>query len=417
MDCMVICNNLNIIQIFLGPIENAEPYMNKSLLDKLLKSAVEKGDVHGVAAMVSCDKETIYKTGFGISGPNKCQGMNADTVIWIASMTKAITATAAMQLVERGHLTLDKPASHILPRLKSIKVLEGFNENGMPKLRPPKSDVTLRHLLTHTAGFGYDVWHKPIKDFIKSTNMPSRSSGSPEALLTPLMFDPGTSWAYSIAIDWVGLMIEEITKQKLGSYLKTNIFKPLGMKSTGFLINKAMQPKLATMYKRENGILRPDPKFQMKQNPELESGGGGLYSTLNDYILFLRMLLNNGNSNSQQILLPDTIQTMFKNHTETNIDMKMNSTNQSISADVDFFPRTKKSWGLSFMRNDEVTETGRAAGSLGWAGLSNCYFWIDPSNKIVGVFGTQILPFIDEKAFPLYINFEKAVYRSLLREN
>ena len=391
--------------------------MNKPLLDKLLKSAVEKGDVRGVAAIVSNDKETIYKTGFGISGPDKCQGMNADTVIWIASMTKAITATAAMQLVERGYLTLDTPASLILPQLKSIKVLEGFDENNIPKLRSPKSDITLRQLLTHTAGFGYDVWHKPIKDFIKSTNMPSRSSGSPEALLTPLMFDPGTSWAYSIAIDWVGLMIEEITKQKLGSYLKTNIFKPLEMNSTGFIINNAMQTKLATMYKRENGILRPDPKFQMKQNPELESGGGGLYSTLNDYILFLRMLLNNGSSNNQQLLLPDTIQKMFTNHTGTDVDMKMCSTNQLISRDIDFFPSTKKSWGLSFMRNEEATETGRATGSLGWAGLSNCYFWIDPGNKISGVFGTQILPFIDEKAFPLYINFEKTVYRSLLKEN
>ena len=391
--------------------------MNKSLLDKLMKGAVEKGDVHGVAAIVSNDKETIYKAGFGISGTGKCQGMNADTVIWIASMTKAITTTAAMQLVERGYLTLDKPASRILPQLKSIKVLEGFDENSMPKLRPPKSDITLRQLLTHTAGFGYDVWHKPIKDFIKSRNIPSRSSGSPEALLTPLMFDPGTSWAYSIAIDWVGLMIEEITKQKLGFYLKTNIFKPLGMNSTGFLINSAMQTKLATMYKRENGTLSPDPKFQMKQNPELESGGGGLYSTLNDYILFLRMLLNNGSSNNQQILLPDTIQTMFTNHTGTNINMKMHSTNQLISRDVDFFPSTKKSWGLSFMRNEEAAETGRATGSLGWAGLSNCYFWVDPGNKIAGVFGTQILPFIDEKAFPLYINFEKAVYRSLLREH
>jgi CubicO group peptidase (beta-lactamase class C family) len=391
--------------------------MNKPLLDKLLKSAVEKGDVRGVAAIVSNDKETIYKAGFGISGTGKCQGMNADTVIWIASMTKAITATAAMQLVERGYLTLDTPASLILPQLKSIKVLEGFDENNIPKLRSPKSDITLRQLLTHTAGFGYDVWHKPIKDFIKSTNMPSRSSGSPEALLTPLMFDPGTSWAYSIAIDWVGLMIEEITKQKLGSYLKTNIFKPLGMNSTGFIINNAMQTKLATMYKRENGTLSPDPKFQMKQNPELESGGGGLYSTLNDYILFLRMLLNNGSSNNQQLLLPDTIQKMFTNHTGTDVDMKMCSTNQLISRDVDFFPSTKKSWGLSFMRNEEATETGRATGSLGWAGLSNCYFWIDPGNKISGVFGTQILPFIDEKAFPLYINFEKTVYRSLLKEN
>jgi methyl acetate hydrolase len=186
------------------------------------------------------------------------------------------------------------------------------------------------------------------------------------------------------------------------------------MKSTGFFIDNNMSNCLATMYRRENNILRPDLKFKMKQNPEVEAGGGGLYSTLNDYILFLRMLLNDGRADNLQILRPETIEVMFTNHVGSNVDMKMHSTNKAISRDINFFPETPKSWGLSFMINQEKAETGRPANSLGWAGLSNCYFWLDPKNKIAGVFGTQILPFIDKKAFPLYMAFEKTVYRSLL---
>ena len=197
--------------------------MKTHLLDKLLKSSVEKGDVQGVAAIISNENEHLYSAGFGISGPNRSKTMTTDTVLWIASMTKAVTAVAAMQLVERGILKLDEPAVILLPELKNIQVLQGFDETGDPKLRPPKSNITLRNLMTHTAGFGYDVWHQQIKDFVESKNIISRSSGSREALMTPLMFDPGTDWAYSISIDWVGLLIEEATKQKLGEFLKTNI--------------------------------------------------------------------------------------------------------------------------------------------------------------------------------------------------
>lgn len=390
--------------------------MKMHVLDKLLKSSVEKGDLQGVAAIISNENQHLYAAGFGISGPGRSQTMTTDTVLWIASMTKAVTAVAAMQLVERGLLKLDEPAFTLLPELKNIQVLQGFDETGAPRLRRPKSNITLRNLMTHTAGFGYDVWHQQIKDFVEAKNIISRSSGSRAALMTPLMFDPGTDWAYSISIDWVGLMIEEATKQKLGEFLKTNIFEPLGMKSTGFFIDKNMSNCLATMYRRENNTLTPDLKFKIKQNPEVEAGGGGLYSTLNDYILFLRMLLNDGRADNLQILRPETIEVMFTHHIGSNVDMKMYSTNKAISRDVNFFPGTPKSWGLSFMINQEKAETGRAANSLGWAGLSNCYFWLDPKNKIAGVFGTQILPFIDKKAFPLYMAFEKTVYRSLLGE-
>ena len=174
--------------------------MKMHVLDKLLKSSVEKGDLQGVAAIISNENQDLYAAGFGISGPGRSQTMTTDTVLWIASMTKAVTAVAAMQLVERGLLKLDEPAFTLLPELKNIQVLQGFDETGAPRLRRPKSYITLRNLMTHTAGFGYDVWHQQIKDFVEAKNIISRSSGSRAALMTPLMFDPGTDWAYSISI-------------------------------------------------------------------------------------------------------------------------------------------------------------------------------------------------------------------------
>jgi methyl acetate hydrolase len=386
-------------------------YMLKKPLDKILNTAVENGDVPGVIALVSNRTETIYNAGFGIDSPTKKQPMDANTVIWIASMSKAITSAAAMQLVERNQLSLDTFAENILPELKDIKVLEGFSEDGLPILRPPESKITVLHLLTHTAGFGYDIWHSKIRKFMKKTNIPSRSTGKRESLLTPLMFDPGTRWEYSIGIDWVGLIVEKIARQTLGSYLNANIFEPLRMYSTGFLIDGNMKPRLAVMYKRESGILRADPTFIMKQQPDVESGGGGLYSTVNDYAVFLRMLLNNGKAFNQQILKAETIEKMFKNQIGENKVVKLHSSYPAISRDAEFFPGIHKTWGLSFMINEEDTATGRPAGSLGWAGLSNCYFWIDPLNNIAGIFGAQVLPFIDEKAFPLFSEFEKTVYR------
>ena len=161
--------------------------MKMHVLDKLLKSSVEKGDLQGVAAIISNENQHLYAAGFGISGPGRSQTMTTDTVLWIASMTKAVTAVAAMQLVERGLLKLDEPAFTLLPELKTIQVLQGFDETGAPRLRPPKSNITLRNLMTHTAGFGYDVWHQQIKDFVEAKNIISRSSGSRAALMLSLI--------------------------------------------------------------------------------------------------------------------------------------------------------------------------------------------------------------------------------------
>ncbi|MDG2285222.1 MAG: serine hydrolase [Alphaproteobacteria bacterium] len=382
-------------------------------LDGLLGSATERGDVPGVVALVTNRDGVVYEEAFGERALGGGTAMSTDTVVWLASMTKAIAGAAAMQLVEQGKLSLDAPAGDLIPELAAVQVLEGFDADEAPILRVPKTPVTLRQLLTHTAGFGYETWHEPIKRFAEATNIPNRGTGKRAALGTPLMFDPGDRWEYSIAIDWAGLMVEAVSGQKLGKYLAANILEPLGMTSTGFKITQDMESRIATVHQRGEDGLTPAPKFRMKQDPEVEAGGGGLYSTVGDYGAFTRMILNKGYGNGNQILKPETVEMMSVNQMGDCRVVELKSSDPTRSLDAEFFPGVPKTWGLSFMINEEGAPTGRPAGSLSWAGLGNSYFWIDPKNGIAGVYATQILPFVDIKSLPLFLDFETAVYQNL----
>lgn len=382
-------------------------------LDAVLSAGVESGDVPGVAALVTDRDGVIHQSAFGERVLGGGTPMSLDTVFFIASMTKAITGVAAMQQVEKGKLSLDAPAGEVVPDLGEVQVLTGFDANCAPVLRPPKSPVTLRHLLTHTAGFGYDTWHRQIKWFAETTGIVSRATGKRAALGTPLMFDPGTRWEYGINIDWAGLMVEAVTGQRLGDYMAENIFDPLGMSSTGFKITDDMEARRATVHQRGADGLAPMPGFKIIQNPEIQAGGGGIYSTIGDYGAFTRMILNKGVGNGNRILRPETVEMMSVNQMGDRRVVELKTYDPKRSRDAEFFPGVPKTWGLSFMINEADAPTGRPAGSLAWAGLANTYFWIDPRNGIAGVYATQILPFVDEKSLPLFLAFETAVYDSL----
>ena len=195
--------------------------------------------------------------------------------------------------------------------------------------------------------------------------------------------------------------------------MKENIFEPLGMDDTAFRITPAMQDRIATVHVRGEDGSWLAMEFTVEQNPEFEMGGGGLYSTVSDYLKFIRMILNNGAANGQRLLRPETVQAMSANSIGNSCVVKLSTAMPPYSNDAEFFPGMDKTWGLTFMINNEVAPTGRTAGSLGWAGLANSYFWIDPATGIGGAYLTQILPFADEKSLPLYLDFETAVYRSL----
>ncbi len=383
-------------------------------IDGLLTEAVSDGAVPGVVAGITNADEELYLGGFGERVLGGGDEMTPDTVGWIASMTKAITGAAAMQLVEQGRLDLDAPASEVVPQVADATVLEGFDDDGKPRTRPPRRAITLRHLLTHTSGFSYEIWSEAIGSYQEATGTPGIISCENAALATPLLFDPGDRWDYGINIDWAGKMVETVSGRTLGQYLREHFFEPLGMNDTAFRITDAMRERLAKIHQRgDDGSLEPQMELEIPQDPEFEMGGGGLYGTVGDYLRFIRMILNRGRANGERVLRPETVDMMSRNQMGEIRVGELKTAIPPLSNDAEFFPGMPKSWGLSFMINDEEAPTGRSAGSLGWAGLANSFFWIDPTKGIGGAYLTQVLPFIDEKAFPLYIAFESAAYDAL----
>jgi CubicO group peptidase (beta-lactamase class C family) len=384
----------------------------KGKADSLLQAAVDAGDVPGVVAMATNRQGLIYEGAFGTRQVGANVPMSLDTVVWIASMTKALTGAAAMQQVERGKLQLDTPAHKILPQLKESRVLTGFDADGQPMTRAPKRDVTLRHLLTHTSGHSYDIWNKQIGEYMKVKNVPGIISCQNAALTTPLVFDPGERWEYGTGIDFAGKMVEAVSGQKLGDYMRDNLLLPLGMDSSAFKITDDMRSRLSRMHARTpDGLVAID--FEIPQAPEFEMGGGGMYSTVGDYLKFVQMMLNSGKGNGNQVLKPSTVALMSKNAMGKIRVTMLKPAGVGSSNDAEFFPGLPKGWGLSFMTNEAKAPTGRSAGSLAWAGLANSFYWIDQKKGVAGVLATQILPFADVKALPLFEGFETAVYHSL----
>jgi methyl acetate hydrolase len=384
-----------------------------SQIDQVLRQKSDAKEIPGVVAMAATAKEVIYQSAFGKRDLSKDDAMTPDSVFWIASMTKAITSAAGMQLVEQGKLSLDEPIGKVLPDLAAPQVLEGFDANGEPKLRPAKRAITLRHLMTHTAGFAYNMWNGDVVQYLEKTGLPAVTTCKNEALKTPLMTDPGTRWEYGINIDFIGKAVEAVSGKRLDAYLRDHLLAPLGMTDTGFRIGDAQRKRLVGMHSRgEDGSLAPIP-FELEQDPEFHMGGGGLYGTAADYIKFTQMILNKGRSNGNEVLKPETVALMGQNHMgELNVT-KLTSAVAFATNDVDLYPDMVKKWGLGFLINTARTPEGRSPGSLAWAGLANTYYWIDPARDVTGVILMQVLPFVDKQCLESFAGFESGVYAGL----
>ncbi len=386
---------------------------SKPEIDQVLRQMADAKQIPGVVAMAATGKDVIYQGAFGKRDLSKDVAMTPDSVFWIASMTKAITTAAGMQLVEQGKLSLDEPIGKVLPDLAAPQVLEGFDARGEPKLRPATKPITLRHLMTHTAGFAYNMWNGDMVQYLEKTGTPPVTTCQNAALKTPLMTDPGTRWEYGTNIDFVGKAVEATSGKRLDAYLRDHLFTPLGMSDTGFKIGEAQRKRLVGMHQRNaDGSLTPIP-FELEQEPEFHMGGGGLYGTAGDYLKFCQMILNKGKGNGNQVLKPETVATMGQNHIgELNMG-KMTSAVAFATNDVDLYPDMAKKWGLSFLINTAKTPEGRSPGSLAWAGLANTYYWIDPARDIAGVILMQLLPFADRKCLEAFAGFERGVYDGL----
>jgi methyl acetate hydrolase len=387
----------------------------RSACDGVLQSVVTGKDrVPGVVAMITDRSSNIYEGTAGERLLGGGQAMTADTVFAIFSTTKAITGTAILQCVEEGKVDLDAPAKTYVPDIGKLKVLEGFDASGNPKLRAPKRDITTRMLMLHTAGLGYDFFNASYFRLAQEQGQPSVVTCSKASLMTPLLFDPGDKWEYGSNLDWCGQIVESIRGRRLGEVMKERIFAPLGMEDIAFSLTPSMRSRLAVIHQRQaDGSLTPLPDMQLPPDPEVHMGGHGLYASIGEYMKFIRMWLNDGAGPNGRVLKQETVSAAVRNGLKADQSVVvLPGVIATLSNDAEFFPGLKKSWCYTFMLNDEDAPTGRPAGSLGWAGLANTFYWIDRKNGFGGYWATQILPFGDPTSFVGYMNFETAAYQS-----
>ena len=387
--------------------------MNFSKLDSLLSASVDAGKLPGIVLAVSDRNGLIYEGARGVRRLGEPAAMATDSLFWFASMTKAITTTAALQCVERGQLSLDAPASEILPDLAGFQVLEGFDADGTPLLRPAKRAITLGHLLTHTSGLSYEFIRPEVTKYRHAKGLPDIFSCKNAALMTPLVFDPGDRWEYGTGIDFAGKMVEAVSGKRLGAYIADNIAAPLGMTTTSFDPDDTLRARRVGIHARNAaGVVSPSA-FDLPRDPEFEMGGGGLFGTIPDYHRFLRMILNKGTVGGTKILRPETVAMMSTNQIGTMTCGSFESAMPELTNSVPEIPGTCNRWGLGFMINEVAVPGGRAANSLSWAGLANTYYWIDPTNGIAVVVAAQILPFFDMEVVGLMVAAEQAIYAAL----
>jgi len=364
-------------------------------LDKVLQSAVAQKKVPGAVAMVATPEGVAWQGGTGFP---------RDAIFAVASMTKPVTSVAVMQLVEAGRVKLDEPASTYLPEIANAQVLE------QGTLRPPKSAVTVRQLLTHTSGFGYEFMNKDLHDFVARGGAPSMMTGGDGFLKAPLLFDPGTRWEYGIGVDWLGRLVERVSGQDLEACFRVKIFEPLGMTDSSFNVPGDKQARLAQSWQRKaDGSLVHQPSRASRAGDFL-SGGGGLYSTAADYLRFTRAMLAGGQLDGRRILKAETIALMGQNQIGDLSLHPLSSLMPDFATDGAVLPGALDKFGLGFALNSKAIDHGRGANTLAWAGIFNTFFWIDRERKVCAVLMSQMSPGLDDGPRRLLEDFDRAVY-------
>jgi methyl acetate hydrolase len=349
----------------------------------------------------------VYRGAFGNRADNPATPMTVDTIFRIASMTKAVTSVAVMQLIEAGKVKLDAPAGQYLPQIAKAQVIDHVDaKTGEAVMRPPKSPVTVRELLSHTSGYGYERWDPVLHEYRAKV---LASGVAPAEFTEPLLFDPGTKWQYGTSTAWLGRLVEAVSGQTLEQYSRNKIFDPLGMVDTSYDVVPEKQPRLATVHQRAaDGGLTELPARPL-QPVKVYRGDGGLYSTAPDYVKFMAMILGGGQVGGVRILRPETVAMMQENQIGglSLYPFKTVIPQQSLDGVI---PGGLEKFGLGFALTTKTVEGGRSVGSLAWAGLDNTYFWIDPARKTTATIMMQILPFLDIGALDTLTKFESAVY-------
>ena len=366
-------------------------------IDELLGAAVAGGAIPGVVAVVTDPERVLYHGAFGLQDVADNVPMEPDSIVRIASMTKPITSTAVMMLVEDGRLDLDDPISMYLPSYRDREVILRIDDDGQYSTRPARREVTIRHLLNHTSGFGYAFSNATMRRIEDMTGLPGEE--------LPLLHDPGERWTYSIGTRILGRLVETVSGMRLDAFLEERVFEPLGMVDTGWTVPEEDYDRVATYHQRAQGVLTETP------NPEVLDmairGDGDLYSTGEDYARFIRLFLNEGMAPQTRLLRADTVAAMTRNQigalaveTHTGTD-PLRSSAFPIGAGSDKF-----GLGFQIAVSNRGNPSFRSPGSYSWSGIYNTHFWIDPTRQLGGVILMQILPFYDAEAVRLLESFE-----------
>jgi methyl acetate hydrolase len=386
----------------------------KAALDAVLDQTVHRhGGAPGVVAMATDRKGNFYEGAVGARELGKPDTMTTDSVFAIFSTTKALAGTCIMQLVEENKISLSDAAKKYVPEIAELQVLDGFDAAGQPKTRPPKRDITVNDLMLHTSGLCYEFFSADDLKYRGAKNIPTVVSCTFASIRTVLLHDPGERWTYGVNVDWLGRIVEQQRGKRLGEVMKERIFEPLGMRDIGFTMSDSMKARRVTIHDRAaDGKLTPLPDLALPQPPEMDCGGHGLYATVGEYMKFIRMILNDGAGPNGRVLKAETVAAMAKDGLAA---MGLASTGwdtsiPSLSNKGEFFPGIDKGWAYTFMTNRERTPSGRPANSLMWAGLANCFYWIDRQSGVGGYWATQILPFQDCASYPGFVDFETTVY-------
>jgi methyl acetate hydrolase len=379
-------------------------------IDEVLQAAVAAGVVPGVVAMAAGPDGVLYEGAAGLRSAAADDPIGPDTMMRIASMTKMVTTTAALQLTESGSLNLDAPVRDYRPEFADLPVLTGFDGDA-PQLRPARAQATVRQLVTHTSGLGYWFWNRDIDHYEQVTGTANVMPGTIDVFRAPLLSDPGTRFEYGTNIDWLGQVVEAVSGLSLDAYFLENITGPLGMTSTTARMTPEQRANSTPIHVRGEDGAWVATDIDWAQQPDYWGGGHFLYSTPRDYLKFQRMLLGGGTLGDVRILDRATVAAAFINQIGAlDFPAAITTAHPELSADVNLGPGLK--WGLGLLLNPVQQPGMRAAGSGSWAGLFNTHFWVDPASGVTGAIYSQTLPFADPPAFQMYADFEAALYAS-----